>query len=65
MLFQVSHSVVQKTLKHLLSMDSSADLNILISQGVQEADKPGEGFYIRSGITIILKNATIEDGTII
>lgn len=40
-------------------------LNALISQGVQEADRPNEGFYIRSGITVILKNATINDGTII
>lgn len=40
-------------------------LNALISQGVQEADRPNEGFYIRSGITVILKNATINDGTVI
>ncbi|XP_057975741.1 glucose-1-phosphate adenylyltransferase large subunit, chloroplastic/amyloplastic-like isoform X1 [Malania oleifera] len=33
--------------------------------GVQEADRPREGFYIRSGITVILKNATIKDGTVI
>jgi glucose-1-phosphate adenylyltransferase len=38
---------------------------MLTSQGVDEADKTKEGFYIRSGITVILKNATIKDGTII
>lgn len=38
---------------------------VLISQGVEEAERPDEGFYIRSGITVVLKNATIKDGTII
>lgn len=37
----------------------------LTTQAVQEADRPDEGFYIRSGITVILKNATIKDGTVI
>ncbi|KAK7409827.1 hypothetical protein VNO78_00166 [Psophocarpus tetragonolobus] len=32
---------------------------------VQEADRPEDGFYIRSGITIIMEKATIEDGTVI
>lgn len=40
-------------------------LNVGISQGVEEADKSDEGFYIRSGITVILKNATIKDGMVI
>lgn len=34
-------------------------------QGVQEADRTSEGFYIRSGVTVILKNTTIKDGTVI
>ncbi|RWV84576.1 hypothetical protein GW17_00053698 [Ensete ventricosum] len=34
-------------------------------KGIQEADRPCEGFYIRAGITIILKNSTIKDGTVI
>lgn len=37
----------------------------LTSQGVEEAERAEEGFYIRSGITVVLKNATIKDGTII
>jgi len=37
----------------------------LTSQGVEEAERPNEGFYIRSGIAVILKNATIKDGTVI
>ncbi|KAB1207302.1 Glucose-1-phosphate adenylyltransferase large subunit 1 [Morella rubra] len=41
------------------------DVIIMNKDGVQEADRPEEGFYIRSGITIILEKATIEDGTVI
>ncbi|KAJ6708850.1 GLUCOSE-1-PHOSPHATE ADENYLYLTRANSFERASE LARGE SUBUNIT 3 CHLOROPLASTIC [Salix koriyanagi] len=41
------------------------DVIITNADGVQEADRPGEGFYIRSGIVAVLKNATIKDGTII
>lgn len=40
-------------------------LSSLVLQGVHEADREEEGFYIRSGITIIAEKATIEDGTII
>ncbi|KAK6139070.1 hypothetical protein DH2020_027193 [Rehmannia glutinosa] len=41
--------------------------NVVIenSEGVQEADRTSEGFYIRSGVTVILKNSTIKDGTVI
>jgi len=46
-------------------LDFSNDLTIFTFQGVEEADKTKEGFYIRSGITVILKNATIQDGTVI
>uniref|UniRef100_A0A0E0E9I9 Glucose-1-phosphate adenylyltransferase n=1 Tax=Oryza meridionalis TaxID=40149 RepID=A0A0E0E9I9_9ORYZ len=38
---------------------------IMNSQNVQEAERPLEGFYIRSGITVVLKNAVIPDGTVI
>ncbi|KAJ3673401.1 hypothetical protein LUZ60_006775 [Juncus effusus] len=41
------------------------DVIIANSDGVQEADRSSEGFYIRSGITIILKNSTIGDGLVI
>ncbi|CAN6482008.1 unnamed protein product [Victoria cruziana] len=41
------------------------DVTIMNSEGVQEADRSSEGFYIRSGITIILKNSTIKDGSVI
>ncbi|KOM33829.1 hypothetical protein LR48_Vigan01g338500 [Vigna angularis] len=41
--------------------------NVVIanSEGIQEADRSSEGFYIRSGITIVLKNSVIEDGLVI
>jgi glucose-1-phosphate adenylyltransferase len=32
---------------------------------VEEAEREEQGYYIRSGITVILKNATIADGTVI
>ncbi|XP_022146276.1 glucose-1-phosphate adenylyltransferase large subunit 1-like [Momordica charantia] len=41
------------------------DVIVMNKDGVQEADRPEEGFYIRSGVTIILEKATIEDGTVI
>ncbi|GLT42809.1 hypothetical protein SLA2020_167910 [Shorea laevis] len=41
------------------------DVQIVNKDDVQEADRPEQGFYIRSGITVILEKATIEDGTII
>ncbi|KAK9165485.1 hypothetical protein Scep_000676 [Stephania cephalantha] len=41
------------------------DVSITNKDGVQEADRSKEGFYIRTGITVILKNATIPDGTVI
>ncbi|PIA40750.1 hypothetical protein AQUCO_02400070v1 [Aquilegia coerulea] len=41
------------------------DVIIANKDKVEEADRPLEGFYIRSGIMVVLKNATIPDGTII
>ncbi|WP_320667613.1 glucose-1-phosphate adenylyltransferase [Prochlorococcus sp. MIT 1307] len=32
---------------------------------VEEADRAEEGFYIRNGIVVVLKNASISDGTVI
>ncbi|KAK1318364.1 hypothetical protein QJS10_CPB04g01178 [Acorus calamus] len=41
--------------------------NVVITNAdnVEEAARPTEGFYIRSGITVVLKNATIADGTVV
>ncbi|KAF3435727.1 hypothetical protein FNV43_RR22819 [Rhamnella rubrinervis] len=41
------------------------DVIIMNKEGVQEADRPEEGFYIRSGITIIPEKVTINDGAVI
>jgi hypothetical protein len=49
----------------LMKISASIYLNALVLQGVQEADREEEGFYIRSGITIISEKATIEDRTVI
>ena len=34
-------------------------------EGVQEAMREEEGFVIRDGVTVIVKDATIPDGTVI
>ncbi|GJV66949.1 glucose-1-phosphate adenylyltransferase large subunit 1-like protein [Tanacetum coccineum] len=41
------------------------DVIIMNKDGVEECDRADEGFYIRSGITIILEKATIKDGVVI
>ncbi|KAJ3700004.1 hypothetical protein LUZ61_003709 [Rhynchospora tenuis] len=41
------------------------NVTILNLEGVQEADRSSEGFYIRDGIPVIPKNSTIEDGMVI
>ncbi|KAJ8486179.1 hypothetical protein OPV22_018664 [Ensete ventricosum] len=51
----------------IIDMNARIGKNVAIANrdGVQEADRPSEGFYIRSGITTILKSATVKDGTVI
>lgn len=41
------------------------DVKITNKDNVQEANREQQGFYIRSGIVVVLKNATIPNGTII
>lgn len=41
------------------------DVKILNKDRVEEADREQDGFYIRSGIVTVLKDATIPDGTVI
>ncbi|KAL8216118.1 hypothetical protein R6Q57_022955 [Mikania cordata] len=41
------------------------DVIIKNKDNVEEGDRLDEGFYIRSGITVIIKNATIKDGTVV
>nr|AJG44463.1 ADP-glucose pyrophosphorylase large subunit [Lilium davidii var. unicolor] len=51
----------------IIDMNARIGKNVVIlnKDGVQEADRPEDGFYIRSGIAVVLKNATIRDETII
>ncbi len=41
--------------------------NVMIvnKEGVEEANREELGFYVRSGIVVVIKNATIADGTVI
>jgi len=38
---------------------------IINKDRVEEADKPELGFYIRNGFVVVVKNATIANGTVI
>ncbi|KAL8059057.1 hypothetical protein ABFX02_03G062600 [Erythranthe guttata] len=51
----------------IIDKNAKIGKNVIIANkdGVEEAERADEGFYIRSGITVILKNSTIKDGTII
>ncbi len=41
------------------------NVTIVNKDHVEEADQPDLGFYIRNGIVVVEKNATIADGTVI
>ena len=41
------------------------DVKIVNKDNVEEADRADQGFYIRNGIVVVVKNASIPDGTII
>ena len=41
------------------------NVKIINKDNVQEAEREKQGFYIRSGIVVVLKNAVIPDGTVI
>ncbi|XP_020579460.1 glucose-1-phosphate adenylyltransferase large subunit 1-like isoform X1 [Phalaenopsis equestris] len=51
----------------IIDMNARVGKNVIIQNkdGVREANRPSEGYIIKEGITIVLKNATIKDGTII
>ncbi len=42
-----------------------SDVMIINKENVQEAQREDLGYYIRSGIVVVLKNATIPNGTVI
>lgn len=56
-----------KIMNCIIDKNARIGKNVIIAnkEGVQEAERPSEGFYIRSGITVVLKNSVIKDGTII
>ena len=41
------------------------NVQIINKDRVEEANRESQGFYIRSGIVVVLKNAVIPDGTVI
>ena len=41
------------------------NVTIVNKENVEEADRADQGFYIRNGIVVVVKNATISDGTVI
>ena len=41
------------------------NVTIVNKENVEEADRPELGFYIRNGIVVVVKNATIPDNTVI
>ncbi|RLN17501.1 hypothetical protein C2845_PM02G04430 [Panicum miliaceum] len=53
--------------KCIIDKNARIGKNVTISnsEGVEEADRISEGFYIRSGITIVLKNSIIANGLVI
>ncbi|PSB31920.1 glucose-1-phosphate adenylyltransferase [Stenomitos frigidus] len=42
-----------------------SNVQIVNKDRVEEAERENQGFYIRSGIVVVLKNAVIPDGTVI
>ena len=42
-----------------------SNVTIVNKDHVEEADRPELGFYIRNGIVVVVKNASIPDGTVI
>jgi glucose-1-phosphate adenylyltransferase len=41
------------------------DVQIINKDRVEEAERESQGFYIRNGIVVVIKNAVIPDGTVI
>jgi glucose-1-phosphate adenylyltransferase len=66
---EVSVGICGDTIVRRAIVDKNArigrNVKIINKDNVQEADRESQGFYIRSGIVVVLKNAVIPDGTII
>ena len=55
----IRHAIVDKNAR------IGRNVQILNKDRVEESQREDEGFYIRSGIVVVLKNATIPDNTVI
>ena len=55
----ISNTIVDKNAR------IGRDCQIVNKEGVEEANREGEGFYIRSGIVTVLRNAEVADGTVL
>ncbi len=66
---EISVGICADTIVRRAIVDKNArigrNVKIINKDNVQEADRESQGFYIRSGIVVVLKNAVIPDGTII
>jgi glucose-1-phosphate adenylyltransferase len=56
---RISRAIVDKNAR------IGKNVQIINKDRVEESNRESEGFYIRSGIVVILKDATILDGTVI
>ena len=54
----ISNTIVDKNAR------IGKNCQIVNKEGIDEANREKEGFYIRSGIVTVLRNAEIPDGTI-
>lgn len=54
----VSNTIVDKNAR------IGKNVQIINKEGVEESNLESQGFYIRSGIVTVLRNAEIKDGTI-
>ena len=55
----ISNTIVDKNAR------IGKDCQIINKEGIEEANREAEGFYIRSGIVTVLRNAEVADGTIL
>jgi len=65
---RVPHAGANSTVRKCI-VDKNArignNVQIINKEGVKEANRENEGWVIKDGITIIIKDSTIPDGTII
>ncbi|CAL1398803.1 unnamed protein product [Linum trigynum] len=56
-----------KIMNCIIDKNARIGSNVVIANKdkVEEAERSAEGFYIRSGITVVMKNSVIKEGTII